>query len=128
MNDQPQLGASLAVARVGAGMTLPELAERIGLPARQLRRWEAGKDRIDPATAERIAESLGLLPVELEQIGALLSQAAERRSGRWRPGDLTGLARRGGAPLTPAEAREHAAELLAKATALLETAAAARKG
>jgi transcriptional regulator with XRE-family HTH domain len=128
MNDQPQLGASLAVARVGAGMTLPELAERIGLPARQLRRWEAGKDRIDPATAERIAESLGLLPVELEQIGALLGQAADRRSGRLRPGDLTGLGRRDGAPLTPVEARERAAELLAKATALLETVVAEKQG
>lgn len=113
------LGPALAVARVAAGMSVDDLAGRLNLTPREVRRWEAGKASPKPDTVHQAAEVLCLELAELEQIAELLTKAAERRTGRPRPRFLTRLSHPDGTPFTHVEARERAAQLLAEAVGVL---------
>ena len=50
------LQISLAAARVNAGLTQREAAEKVGVSHVTLLNWEHGKTRPDIATARRLAE------------------------------------------------------------------------
>lgn len=122
MPERLLLGPAIAAARVGAGLSEAEFADRLGVSTRRLWRWEHGTEFVDASTFARISETLGLLEVELRQLADLLAKAAERRSNPRPTSALSPLVKPDGTPRTTAEQREHAAELLAEAVTILELA------
>jgi transcriptional regulator with XRE-family HTH domain len=54
------IGSMIAAARVEAGITQSELAQRAGLGVRELRRYENGQNRIMASQLLRVAEVLGV--------------------------------------------------------------------
>lgn len=53
------IGAQIRRLRTEAGLTLADLAERVGTSAPTMHRYETGWDRFEIATLRRIAEALG---------------------------------------------------------------------
>jgi transcriptional regulator with XRE-family HTH domain len=56
---------ALLEARLGAGMTQRELAERLGKTPSHIARIECGQRRVDTLEFYRIARSIGVEPVKL---------------------------------------------------------------
>ena len=80
-------GARLRRARLAAGLTQEELAERAGLSARGIQDLERGL-RATPQreTVRRLAGALGLTPGEAAALGATVSRARRPGPGRTAPG------------------------------------------
>lgn len=56
------IGALLRQARLQAGMTQKECAEKLGIPARRIGQYEDGEREIPPAEIEVLASYLGVDP------------------------------------------------------------------
>jgi len=74
-----RVSARLKVARRAAGLTLVELAGRLGLSHQQLQKYEQGKNRISAGLLYSIASELGVsLAVFFESAQAPLETPASR--------------------------------------------------
>jgi len=74
-----KVSARLKVARRAAGLTLVELAGRLGLSHQQLQKYEQGKNRISAGLLYSIASELGVsLAVFFESAQAPLETPAAR--------------------------------------------------
>ena len=60
MIDTNNMGKKIAEARRGIGLTQKELAERVGVTAQAVSKWERGSSCPDIAILDEIAESLGV--------------------------------------------------------------------
>jgi transcriptional regulator with XRE-family HTH domain len=65
------VGAAVEAARQRANMTQVELARRLGKPQSVVSGYEAGKRRVDVVEFTRVAQALGVDPLEI--YGAILS-------------------------------------------------------
>jgi len=85
--DEAAFGARLRRARLAAGLTQEELAERAGLSARGIQDLERGL-RATPQreTVRRLAGALGLPPGDAAALGATVSRARRSGPGAPRPG------------------------------------------
>lgn len=74
------LGAELKQARVAAGLTLRELADRLGMNHPTLSRYENGSRMPEPPVVDRIGEMIGLSD---SQRGELVERARGGDAGPW---------------------------------------------
>jgi predicted ATPase/transcriptional regulator with XRE-family HTH domain len=76
-------GALLRQHRLAAGLTQAALAERSGIADRTIQDLERGAARPRRATAQRLAEALGLLPEARSELEAVTSAPRRRRRAGW---------------------------------------------
>lgn len=73
---------TLTQAQQAAGLTQIQLAERSGIERVTMRRYLTGERAIDMDRLDRLADALGLSPVEvMERAVALMNDDAEGRPG-----------------------------------------------
>jgi transcriptional regulator with XRE-family HTH domain len=54
--------------RKAAGLTLPELGGKVGVTGRQVWNWENGRSEPHPNVYPRLAEVLGVTPMEVTEL------------------------------------------------------------
>ncbi|GAA2705052.1 helix-turn-helix domain-containing protein [Actinoplanes palleronii] len=77
------IGAALRFARLRAGLTGADLANRAGMSQAKVSRLETGKSPADPADVRTLAQAMGLPADEAEALESLATQTYERMTD-WR--------------------------------------------
>lgn len=72
--------ATVRDARYAAGLTVPDLAGRVGVSVGTVKAWEAGRRTPRAATLQRLAGTLGLAVDDLIDPGVRLRDLADLRS------------------------------------------------
>lgn len=94
----------LVARRLASGLTVEDLASRLGVTVRTLRRWESGECTPQPLQRRPLAEALGVTSAELAAMLRPNPQARATGPGRDRGALLSGW----GAPWPPGRFRPSA--------------------
>lgn len=81
MPTDQELGQRIAAARIAAGLTLQELADRLGWPLSTLNNYEIGRRALHVTRLYAIAEALGRSPATLLAAGRFEAAVLDRLAG-----------------------------------------------